>query len=76
MKTETRKLADQIHRLTGASLVLINLAGRQYVSMGLCKTQIEALEQILSDIENMKTYAFSLAERSEHLNNLIPKGAK
>ena len=43
MKTETRKLAEQIQKKTGESLVYINFLAMGYVQAGLCQNRLEAL---------------------------------
>lgn len=51
MKTQTRELAEAIHRITGESLLHINTQAQKFVRMGLCKTHEEALQYLFDQAE-------------------------
>ena len=53
MKTETRKMAEQIQAKTGQSLVTIHWYANQYLEAGLCETTIEALTY-MAELEGAK----------------------
>jgi hypothetical protein len=46
-KTKTRLIAEKIKKLTGTSLIKINFQANQLIQMGLYKTKIEALNELL-----------------------------
>lgn len=51
MSSRTRELADAIQRITGESLLNIDIHAGRFVQMGLCKTREEALQFLFDQAE-------------------------
>lgn len=46
-KTETRKIAEKIQKISGESLLNINISVKRLMDLGICKTRLEAMKELL-----------------------------